>query len=328
RALRSCRALLERVSSERITAELLRILCGAYAGRVLMEYPEIFVQIMPELAPMVGFDQRNFHHRYDVWEHSVRALEGIRPEPELRLAMLLHDCGKPAVFSVDENGTGHFYGHPKASREIAVQVLSHLRLDNRMYDEVLYLVRHHDEPLGVNEKSVRRKLSVHGEERYRKLLAVKKADCIGQGTSAENVRDLLQIEQLFAQVLEQDSCLKIRDLAVGGHDLMEWGLRGPEIGHCLSELLEQVLDDPSRNTPEQLRAIYESRPHDRIEMTVSGMSWRYCAHHVRGLLNGLDGVLCTEVDLPSGRVTVSGRELDRERIHSTLTDAGYEVIFG
>lgn len=327
-ALRSCRALLAKVSPERITSELLRILCGAWAGRVLMEFPEIFVQIMPELAPMVGFEQRNFHHRYDVWEHSVRALEGIRPEPALRLAVLLHDCGKPEVFFTDESGTGHFYGHPKAGMLIAQRLLEHLRLNNRTYDEVLYLVRHHDEPLGVNLKSVRRKLAVHGEERFRSLLAVKKADCIGQGTAPQNLCGLMQTEQLLGQVLEQDACLKIKDLAVNGHDMMAWGLRGPEIGQCLAELLEHVLDDPSCNTPERLRAIFEQRPQNRTELTVSGMSAKYCAGMVRGLLERLDGVQQAQVELPSGRVTITGSSMDRERIRTVLEDAGYEVAIG
>lgn len=328
RALRSCCALLERVSAERITAELLRILCGAHAGRVLMEYPEIFVKILPELAPMVGFEQHNHHHRYDVWEHSVRALEGIRPEPELRLAMLLHDCGKPAVFFTDEAGVGHFYNHPKVGSELAKQALSRLRLDNRMYDEVLYLVRHHDEPLGVNLKSARRKLAVHGEERFRKLLAVKKADCIGQGTAPENLAGLLETERLLEQVLEQDACLKIKDLAVNGHDLMAWGLRGPEIGHCLAELLERVLDDPSCNTPNRLRELFESRAANRMELTVSGMSAKFCEINVCTLLERLDGVSHVQAELPSGRVTVTGSRLDRARIRDALADAGYEVVIG
>lgn len=328
RALKQYCPLLKQISAERITSELLRILCGAYAGRVLMEYPEIFVQIMPELAPMVGFDQHNYHHRYDVWEHSVRALEGIRPEPELRFAMLLHDCGKPASFSRDEKGTGHFYDHPKRSYEIAKPLLSRLRLDNRMYDEILYLVRHHDEPLGITHRSVRRKLSVHGEARFRRLLAVKKADCIGQGTAPENLTALLYTEQLLREVLNRQNCLSVKDLAVNGYDLMAWGLKGREIGYCLGELLQCVLDNPSCNTPEQLRAIFESRSPNRMELTVTGMSAKFCANRVCALLNQMDGVVGVQAELPSGRVIVEGSGLDRERIRERLSEAGYEVVIG
>ena len=109
---------------------------------------------------------------------------------------------------------------------------------------------------------------------------------------------------------------------------MAWGLRGPEIGHCLAELLERVLDDPSCNTPERLRAIFESRAANRMELTVSGMSAKFCEVNVCTLLERLDGVTRAQVELPSGRVTVTGSRLDRERIRNTLADAGYEVVIG
>ena len=78
-----------------------------------------FKVVLPEIMPMLGFDQRNPHHIYDVLEHSAVVTEHVPAEPVLRWAALLHDCGKPACFTVDDQGVGHFAGHPKAGAAIA-----------------------------------------------------------------------------------------------------------------------------------------------------------------------------------------------------------------
>lgn len=249
---------LAHISAERITSELLQILCGAYVGTVLMKFSDIIVQILPELAPMAGFAQNNPHHLYDVWEHTARAVEGIRPDPLLRLVMLFHDAGKPGTYFTDTNGIGHFYGHPALSQELASQAIQRLRLPARMQQQLLYLVRYHDAPLGNNKKQVRRKLAAHGEDNFRALLAVKKADCIGQGTAPHNLTELLLEEQLLEQVLAEQSCLTRRDLAVNGHDLIAWGVHeGKAIKWYLSEMLEHVLDNPACNTRQQLWEIFQ-----------------------------------------------------------------------
>lgn len=327
-ALHRNRACLAQVSAERITDELLRLLCGAHAGAVLLAFSDIVAEVIPEVRPMIGFDQRNAYHKYTVWEHSVRAMEGIRPDPLLRLAALLHDVGKPDTFSLDARGVGHFYGHPVRSRELAEQIVNlRLRLPAQLERDLLYLVRHHDTPLGDNARHVRRKLAVHGEARFRALLAIKKADGIGQGTTPHNLTELLETERLLEQVLAEDSCLTRRDLAVNGNDLIAWGARGRAVGYYLSVLLARVLDDPSCNTRARLRDIYAQlrAQENRVELTVNGMSARCCVRQVQRLLAGIPAVARTEITLDSGRVVVHGRDLPLERICGVLTAAGYEV---
>ena len=119
---------LSHVAWERVREEFLRLICSPGAGRVLLDFPEMAVQVLPELGPAVGFDQRNPHHLYDVYTHSVRALEGVSPSPALRLAALLHDVGKPSTFTLDESGTGHFYGHDRAGLPLADRALERLRV--------------------------------------------------------------------------------------------------------------------------------------------------------------------------------------------------------
>lgn len=326
-ALRRNKEQLTHVSAERITSELLQIVCGAHAGAVMMEFSDIIAQILPEITPMIGFEQHNPHHKYDVWEHSIRAMEGVCPEPLLRLTMLFHDAGKPQTYSVDERGVGHFYGHPAVSQEITEQAVRHLRLPTQQEQKLLYLVRHHDTPLGCTVRSVRRKLAVHGEEMFRSLLAVKKADCIGQATSPQNITGLLQTEALLEQVLQEKNCLTRKDLAINGHDLMEWGVTGQEIGRYLSELLNRVLDDPSYNTREQLQAIFEQLRTQKkpMELTINGMSAGSCARMVRKSLESIPAVTRVEIALDSGRVILYGQNIPLEQVQESLSAAGFEV---
>lgn len=327
-ALHRNRERLAQVSAERITAELLQLLCGAHVGAVLMEFSDIIAQILPEIQPMIGFDQHNAYHKYTVWEHSVRAVEGIRPDPLLRLAALLHDVGKPDTFSRDERGVGHFYGHPARSRELAEQMVQRLRLPVQMERQLLYLVRHHDTPLGQTKRSVRRKLAVHGEAIFRQLLAIKKADCIGQGTTPHNQTELLETEQLLEEVLTEHDCLTRRDLAVNGHDLQAWGVSGRDIGFFLSEMLNRVLDEPENNTRERLKKIFEELQdgQNQIELTVSGMSAGCCVREVRRLMERIPEVQKTEVVLDSGQIVLYGQKIPLEQVRNALTAAGFEVV--
>ncbi len=115
--VRACAPQLACVSRERVAEELKRLVCGPAAGRVLLDCPEVLTrQVLPELAPAVGFDQRNPHHSYDVYTHCVRALEWVPAEPGLRLAALLHDVGKPGCCTVDREGVGHFTDTPPPGR--------------------------------------------------------------------------------------------------------------------------------------------------------------------------------------------------------------------
>ena len=100
----ACAPLLAAISPERVFSELGKLLCGKAAGRVLRTYPQVLGAVVPEILPMVGFDQRNAHHCYDVWTHTAVAVDHVPPELPLRLAMLFHDIGKPDTFSLGEDG--------------------------------------------------------------------------------------------------------------------------------------------------------------------------------------------------------------------------------
>ncbi len=242
-AIHRCRGLLEEIAPERIQAELWGVLTGKHASAVLREFPDVPGVFWPEILPMVGFDQRNRHHCYDVWEHTIHALAAVPPETELRCAMLLHDIGKPRVFVLGTDGCGHFRGHQAAGREMADQMLRRLKCSGRLRETVVQLVEWHDRGIPPEERAVCRVLRQLGEEQLRRLLAVKRADNLAQAPAFRGRQEeLRRVEAVLERVLAARACVSLRDLAVKGNDIMELGLEGPAVGHCLEMLLDGVVE--------------------------------------------------------------------------------------
>ena len=122
-AIHENRHMLRYVAAERIHVELCKLLAGEKAGNILRQYPDVLCQFWPQLEPLVTLEQNSPWHCWDGWEHTVHAVEAAPADLVLRLTMLLHDIGKPACKSTDENGIDHFYGHPAVSAKLADQIL-------------------------------------------------------------------------------------------------------------------------------------------------------------------------------------------------------------
>lgn len=264
-AMRRQSARLSCVAAERVREELTGMLCGRYVRRVLMTFSDVLTVVLPEIAPMIGCAQRNPYHRYDVWEHSVRAVEQVPPVPALRWAMLLHDSGKPACKTIDEKGIGHFYGHPAVSRVLAQQVLARLRFSGEQTERILLLVEQHDRPLGDTDKLVRRRLCQIGEARFRDLLAIKKADAVGQETHPENIAQLQLTEKQLNDTLAADACFSLRQLAVDGKDMLGLGLKGPVVGAMLQQLLDAVIEEQAENKWDALLAYARAQMEEKYD---------------------------------------------------------------
>ena len=247
-AARRLAPTLTRVAPERVRVELGKLLCGDSAGDILRLCPEILGVVIPELLPSVGFDQRTPHHRYDVWEHTIRTVEGIRPTEAARLAMLFHDLGKPETFTLDERG-GHFYGHPKASARIADTVLTRLRVDNATHDLVCTLVEHHDIDLTPEEPLLLRRLNRFGEDTLRLLIEVHRADQLGKGTVRDEdvYRYFDVITEALDALIDRRPCFSLKQLRINGSDLLALGLKGPAVGRTLNALLEEVMEGTTAN---------------------------------------------------------------------------------
>ena len=249
------RALLGNISEERISKELLKLVCGKGAKRILTDFAPVLFEILPELQPMYKNSHDNPHHCYDIYEHTLIAVESIDPEPTLRFAMLLHDCGKPAVKKFDENGVAHFYGHQRISAEISAQILARLKVSNKFRDEILFLVSNHDRwELYENTEKMPRYLSKFGLDGVLNLLKVMRADVLAQSPEYRYRLDqIADAEETAKNLAAQKPCLSLSELQINGRTLMDIGIpQGRKLGAVLAQLLDEVIDGVTKNTQEAL----------------------------------------------------------------------------
>ena len=255
-AMRSLAPLMDSLAKERIFDELSKLLLWISADQ-LITFAPILAQVLPELQPTIGFDQRSSHHVHDVFTHTAHVVAGVPADLTLRWAALLHDIGKPATFSLDEQGQGHFYGHAEKSGELADAVLRRLKAPTALQKDVVFLIEKHMTPLLPDGKLLRRRLHQYGERRLQMLLQLQARDFCAKGVTADT-GDFETVTAMLQQILADNACIRLKDLAVNGHDLMALGYSGPAIGQKLQFLLEAVLDERLPNEKQALLAALQT----------------------------------------------------------------------
>ncbi|MEE0930675.1 MAG: HD domain-containing protein [Acutalibacteraceae bacterium] len=240
--------LLRNISVERIWNEFKKLLIGSNAVKILREYVDVISVFLPEIKNMVGFKQHSKYHCYDVWEHTLHALSCADNDITIKLTVLFHDIGKPNVFTIDEKGEGHFYGHPKVSAEITENILNRFKVDNKTKEEVITLVREHDRVINATEKSINRTIQKLGSnELFEKLLKVKLCDVAGQSEDLKSSRtkQLNSIKNKYKELIKNNKVVtKITDLKINGKDIMALGIsEGKYVGEVLRILFTMVTDD-------------------------------------------------------------------------------------
>ena len=253
-AIRQNCGQLRHISAERIAAELDKLICGKNAKAIILAETAVLGVVIPELLPAKNFDQMNPHHCYDVLTHTAVALETLAPVPRLRWAMLFHDLGKPQSFTRDGAGVGHFKGHSKLSEAMARDRLTALRISKSTVDQVCLLVKYHDSLIEADKTSVKRWLNRLSEPLFRDLIAIKRGDNLAQAPQyRDRLVSLQKLEALLDQVIAENACFSLKDLAVNGHDLIALGITGgAEIGRILKQLLEGVIDETYQNEKDVL----------------------------------------------------------------------------
>ena len=260
-ALRRNAGLLRHIARERIRDELCKLLMGEDVLRVLEGYKDIITQIIPDLKPCVGFSQNNPYHCYDVYDHIVHTVAAYKGEDlTIKVALLLHDIGKPECYSEDERG-GHFYSHGEASARLAQPILKRLRFDNEMLKNVTELIFYHNNEIKPTPRVVRRWLNLIGEEQFRRLLDLREADIAGHAPQAQghNLEELNEVRTVLDKVIADRDCFTLKDLHINGREIMDLGLtEGKEVGEVLRCLLEEVMEGNIRNTYHDLKCAAES----------------------------------------------------------------------
>ena len=256
---------LENISVERINSEFCKIAASSNFCVQMVLYSDVLSLFIPEIKDMFGFQQNNPYHIYDVWNHTVHAVQAYECdcEPDLNprdlitsLAVFFHDIGKPHCYQDGEDGIRHFKGHGRVSADMTDTIMKRLRFDNDTREKVVELVYYHDATFEVGKKYIKRWLSKIGEEQFRRLLDVRRADIKAQADINQETRlqKIDNIEYILEKVLQDDECFSLKDLAVNGKDVMDT-MRiksGKDVGYWLNEILTRVIDGRLKNDREDL----------------------------------------------------------------------------
>ncbi len=247
---------IARVSMERIMVELVKLLTSDHPEEMRTVYAcGLSTVFLPEFDAMMETPQHTVHHQYSVGEHTIHALMAVPAERILRLTMLFHDVAKPVCRTTDEAGNDHFYGHPEIGAEMTGQILRRLKFDNDTIRSVKRLVRFHDMRPVLQEKNVRRSIVKMGQESFPEIFAVKRADTMAQSMymRQQKLDAIDQFEALYDRIIEKQVCVQKKDLALNGKDLLELGVpQGKKVGEILDLLFAQVIEEPAKNTREEL----------------------------------------------------------------------------
>lgn len=245
--------LLKEIAAERIFSELNKLIVGKKAGRILLEYRDVFSVFIPEILPTIDQKQCGEKHCYNVWEHICHTVDNIEPVKELRLTMLLHDLGKAETAKLDEYGNSIYPNHAAVGAETAKNVLSRLKSDNKTLNTVVKLVSMHDFEIPKSKIELKRLLKTVTPNEFEMLLKIKTAD---RGALSPNYRDVSkQVKKakcFLKEILADNECYSLQHLNINGDVLSKKGFTGVNIGKKLDELLEAVIEGKCQNTRKAL----------------------------------------------------------------------------
>ena len=252
-AIHSMKGRLKNISMERIRSELDKLLCGEHCVKVLLEYSDIITSVIPEFGPSIGFDQHSPYHKYDVWEHTVRAI-GYAPADnvKMRTALLFHDIAKPACATFDRNGRGHFLKHGPVGAEMTQDIMKRMKYDGETVSYAVMLIARQSKKV-FDRVAVKKMMADIGDNLFFELMELKKCDNLAKNDFVFEENELFN--QLISEgrsIIENNECRSLRDLAAKGNDLMEIGLNGKDVGNALSELLKLVLEGKLDNIRDDL----------------------------------------------------------------------------
>lgn len=245
-------SLILYVSGERIKQEMDKALMGDNVFMLKKSMP-LLREIFPQLARCFTTEQNNIHHVYNVGDHILNSVASVPKKLPLRWAMLMHDMGKPFTRSTDMDGD-HFKGHEEMSLNIAERIFDKLKFSNAEKSCIKTMIKYHDYRFKADKVVIKKLLAKIGEDYFKDLMLVKKADALAQSESTLPAK-LLELDEIriaFEQIITSGEPYLIKHLAVNGNDLMEHGITGNAIGKLLEKMQDAVIGNPAINTRESL----------------------------------------------------------------------------
>jgi tRNA nucleotidyltransferase (CCA-adding enzyme) len=250
--------LIKNISFERIRDEFTKIIMSqnSVIGITMLQKFGLLKHIIPELEEGIGCEQMG-SHIYDVWNHSLHALDNATKKNwslEIRLSALFHDIGKPRSRRKGIKKAYTFYGHEVVGTRITKQIMERLKYPKDITEKVLSFTRNHmffSDTEKITLSAVRRIVQSVGKENIWDLMKVRECDRVGM-KKAEAPYRLRKYFAMIEEVLHDP--ISVSQLAVNGKILIdELHMKpGPRMGFILNALLEEVLDDPTKNTKEYL----------------------------------------------------------------------------
>lgn len=262
------------LSLERVRTELDKLLVSKWAGKGLMLllstglaagrcrvreqgiYREI--DVLPELEHLAGLSQNQRFHCYDVWEHTLAAVDNSPRQLAVRWALLLHDAAKglPGIRKLNKEGQPSDHGHEAESAVIAEAVLSRLRYPASFIKRVVWLVARHMRfapMLVTGERTLLRWLRSEAASgifkdnqemltAFEQLVAVFLAD-MGATHAGKNAELMAEGRALGAAVLElarSKMPVHTKDLALSGHEVLALLEDPSKIRAAMQYLLQRV----------------------------------------------------------------------------------------
>lgn len=255
-AIISLAPTLSKISAERVQTELVKLLVSDHPGHIRQAYELGITKIfIPEFDEAMDCIQNNPNHAYTVGEHTIKVIENTPKDKVLRLTALFHDLGKVSTKTTDEEGVDHFSGHPKASAGIAHRIFRRLKFDVDTERKVCRLVGSHDWTIGATPKHMRRYINKIGEEAFPVIFEFNRADLLAQSEyrREEKFELLHNLKAEYERIVEENECVSLKTLKVTGKDVIAAGVpAGPKVGEVLEKLLNEVIEDPSKNDRDYL----------------------------------------------------------------------------
>lgn len=250
------------ISAERINAELSKMLLQDKPSRAIVCLYEnrLLKYIIEDLNDSYGFSQENIHHKYDLFQHTMRVLDETPKDLEIRLAALFHDLGKIYTKRIGPDGQAHFYGHDKKSEDLCLGYLTELRYDKKTIQNVCILVRRHMEAMNpYTERTVKRLVRKIGPDLARKLFYLQRADILAT-SNPEFTSNVDKALEILDYILQEDEPIYRKQLAINGNDIISLGYKqGRQVGKILEAITDLVDEGRLENDRENILKYIEKR---------------------------------------------------------------------
>lgn len=242
RAVFDCKDLLSNVSQERITEEFKKTLLGCNVKNTLSRFSGVVAVTVPQAKELIEFDGGK------LYEHTLKAVENADADLILRTCMFFHDIATPRCLKQDSDADCC-----EESARLAEKILRRMKFSNKEIAAVTQLIRYCGKEIEPSKISVKKTLSVLGKEQFGRLIKAKRADLSAQPHSNNEIETLDAVEAIYNDLISQNACLTLNDLAINGNDIISIGIpKGKQVGVILNRLFELVLNDEIKNDKDAL----------------------------------------------------------------------------